>query len=416
MNLLQLHNQQRFQAIIEHASVGILVIDRNNRIVFANDFTIRLFQYDCIEDLVGKEFTVLVSKRYYDEHIQRLLKETYKKNAESELKVGTEIYGIRKDRTDIPVEISLSSYEENGERLFIAFLIDISIRMDIRSKLREQREELQSINKDLETLNSDLEKMVEIRTSKLKETLKELEQSRNELSEAFNKEKDLSNMKSSFVSLASHEFKTPLSTILSSSSLLQKYTTTEDQDKRDKHIQRIQSAVTNMNNILNEFLSLRRIESGKIETHVQSWNIPDIIKIQAQEMSGILKQGQKVVQTHLGKEHFEIDDALFRNVVINLLSNAIKFSGKNSNISIQTQIEKDTFTFKIKDEGVGIPPSDLKYIGQLFFRAGNVTNINGTGLGLHIVAQYIQILNGMMTIESEPNKGTIITIVFKKHG
>lgn len=406
-------SQKKYQAIFENASVGIIVIDKHKKIVLVNDFLYRLFKYNSKEEIINQDFNILISKRYYDDNVRKLLQEAFERGADKEIQVGTEIYGVRKDGAEIPVEVSLTSYKEGGEKFYLAFLIDITLRMEIRSTLREQRADLQRINKDMERLNADLEMMVEARTSKLRETMEELELSRNELTEALNKEKELGNMKNSFVSLASHEFKTPLSTILSSASLLSKYTTTEDQSKRDRHIQRIQSAVTNMNNILNEFLSLRRLEHGKMSANIASWNIPDIVKIQAQEMTGILKQGQKIVRTHRGDSHYEIDESLFKNVIINLLSNAIKFSGKNSTIYIDTQIENRIFTFQIKDEGVGIPPSDMKYIGQLFFRAGNATNINGTGLGLHIVAQYIEIMNGVMDIQSEPNKGTTITITFR---
>ena len=214
--------------------------------------------------------------------------------------MGRDLFGITKDGRELPLEISLSSYTNDQGTFSIAFISDITARIEVQEKLRSQRLELATMNKKMEALNGELEKMVEVRTSKLQETLEKLEASKDELSKALSKEKDLGDLKSAFVSMASHEFRTPLSTILSSASLLAKYRLTDEQDKRDKHVQRIKSSVINLNNILNEFLSLGKIEDGKIIAHESVFDIKELITGQINEMTEILKPGQTVHYEHSG--------------------------------------------------------------------------------------------------------------------
>jgi signal transduction histidine kinase len=219
-------------------------------------------------------------------------------------------------------------------------------------------------------------------------------------------------MKSAFVSMASHEFRTPLSTILSSASLLAKYKLTEDQEKRDRHIQRIKSSVINLNNILNEFLSLGKIEDGKITAHESVFDIKEFVSLQINEMNEILKPGQKVTYSHTGNNEVTLDEVLFKNILINLLSNAIKFSAENKPVFITTNVTDRKLTFSIKDKGMGISKKDQAHLCEIFFRAGNALNIPGTGLGLHIVAKYVEMMNGTIEIKSELDKGTEIILIF----
>jgi signal transduction histidine kinase len=212
--------------------------------------------------------------------------------------------------------------------------------------------------------------------------------------------------------MASHEFRTPLSTILSSASLLAKYKLTEEQPKRDKHVQRIKSSVINLNNILNEFLSLGKIEDGKILAHEIEFDIKDLIQQQINEMTEILKPGQKVNYNHKGKEIVNLDEVLFKNIFINLLSNAAKFSGENKDILISTNVNDNELKFTVSDQGIGISEKDQEHLCEIFYRASNAINIPGTGLGLHIVSKYVEMMNGKIEIKSELEKGTEINIIF----
>jgi signal transduction histidine kinase len=250
------------------------------------------------------------------------------------------------------------------------------------------------------------------RTKELEETLKALEESKSELEIALNKEKELSDLKTRFVSMASHEFRTPLSTILSSASLVAKYKQSEEQDKRDKHIQRIRSAVNNLTDILNEFLSIGRIEEGKVQANFSSFNVKEHIQLVCNEMTTILKKGQRFSYIHTGDPKVYLDLSLLRNVMINLLSNAIKFSPENAVINVSSQVDEKTIIIAVSDNGLGIPEDDKKHLFERFFRANNVTNIQGTGLGLHIVSKYVELMHGTIEVDSELEKGTTFTIQF----
>ncbi|MDP4284508.1 MAG: ATP-binding protein [Bacteroidota bacterium] len=411
MDKVLLREQEKFQAVIQNASLGILVINSFGNIVLANHFLLNLFGYSNEDDMIGKKLEILIPKRYHHKHISD--REQFKNHPSSRpMGIGRDLFGVKKDGTEIPVEISLSSYTNDQGIFSIAFISDITARIEIQNKLKEQSLQLASINNEMERLNEELEKKVEARTARLQETLQKLEASKEELSIALSKEKDLGDLKSAFVSMASHEFRTPLSTILSSTSLLAKYKLTDEQPKRDKHVQRIKSSVINLNNILNEFLSLGKIEDGKIIAHETVFDIQELISSQVTEMAEILKPGQKVTYNHVGKREVTLDEVLFKNILINLLSNAAKFSDEGKPILISTINNNTKLLFSIKDEGIGISEKDQEHLCEIFFRATNAVNISGTGLGLHIVAKYVEMMNGKIEIKSELEKGTVINLIF----
>lgn len=337
MDKILLGEQEKFRAVFQNAALGILVIDKKGSIVLANEFLLRLFEYEDEEELRGKKMEMLLPDRYRRIHVAD--RQHFSEHPTTRpMGMGRDLFGITKSGKELPLEISLSSYENIDGTFSIAFISDITAREEVQNKLKEQRKELAVINKKMEVLNEELEKKVEARTAKLKETLQKLENSKDELFKALSKEKDLSDLKSAFVSLASHEFRTPLSTILSSAILIGKYDSAEDQSKRDKHIQRIKSAVINLNNILDEFLSLKKIEEGRVTSNKSIFDIKHLIETQISEMAGIFKQGQQVNYIHTGKEEVMLDDVLFKNILINLLSNASKFSPDGKVINIFTTV------------------------------------------------------------------------------
>ena len=323
-----------------------------------------------------------------------------------------DLNAVRKDGEEFPVEVSLGHYTFGSEPFVIAYIIDISRRKEIEEMLLRQKLDLEKSNLEVEKLNDELEQKVIFRTFELKTTLQALEASKAEVEAALNKEKELSDLKTRFVSMASHEFRTPLSTILSSVSLVAKYKQAEEQDKRDKHIQRIKSAVNNLTDILNEFLSIGRIEEGHVQTNFSSFNIREQIQLVCNEMQTIMKPGQRFNYVHKGPQKVYLDLSLFRNVLINLISNAIKFSFEHSQIDIYTEVTENAILIRVKDYGLGIPDEDRKHLFERFFRAQNVTNIQGTGLGLHIVSKYVELMNGDIQVESELEKGTQFNIRF----
>ena len=227
---------------------------------------------------------------------------------------------------------------------------------------------------------------------------------------ALKKEKELGLLKSRFISIASHEFKTPLSTILSSAFLAKNYTQTEEQSKRNKHLHRITTSVNLLTDILNEFLNVGKIEEGKIFIKFESFDLIALAEDLIKYLSVNMKRGQNIRFNKLGERHVHLDINLIRNILINLLSNAIKYSSENSELELLISNDKNDITISVKDHGIGIPKEDLQHLMERFFRSSNVSNIPGTGLGLHIVNRYVEELKGTINIESEINNGTTVTI------
>jgi PAS domain S-box-containing protein len=409
------HGQEEFEALFQHATMGILVVNSKAEILLANNFLLLQFGYDNPGELTGKKIETLIPSRYQNKHVNQ--RDQYIMAPQPRpMGLGKDLFAVKKDGTEFPVEISLSNYTTQEGSFTIAFVIDITKRKESENSILQQQEQLSEINKRVEILNDELEEKVELRTKQLKEILRELELSKDELTNALSKEKELSDLKSRFVSMASHEFRTPLSTILSSASLVAKYTEAEEQENRNKHIQRIKSSVNNLTGLLNEFLSIGKIEDGKIIANNVNFNITELIISLCSEMETIAKPGQQIMYRHTGNEGIFLDPSLLRNVITNLLSNAIKFSSEGSIIEVESLVSEKAIVLHIKDNGLGISKDDQEHLFERFFRGTNVTNIQGTGLGLHIVGKYIEILGGEIEFESELEKGTKFIITLNNVG
>lgn len=385
---------ESLNALFEYTTEGIIIANQSGTIIRANPSSEKLFGYDKGE-LLNQKIEILVPSKFSHTHEKH--RDGYNKNPHPRsMGKGLDLYGKKKDGHEFPVEISLSHYKTNDEMFVIAFIID-------RTERKEAEERIKRVN-------AELELKVEERTKILKETLHQLEASKDELSAALEKEKELNDMKSRFVTMASHEFRTPLSTILSSASLIGKYKNTEEEEKRHKHVDRIKSAVTNMTLILNDFLSAGKLEEGKISVNLVSIDIPAYINESLNELSNFLKPGQVVNYSHQGDKNFVCDKQFLKNMVINLVSNASKFSSENKDIDITTVNTNDELQLIVKDSGMGIPADEQNDLFERFFRAKNALNIQGTGLGLSIVSKYVEVLKGTIKFESELNKGTTFYI------
>jgi PAS domain S-box-containing protein len=374
---------QEYEALFNNAAISIITVDHEGNILLANEFALKQFGY-LKEELVGNKIEILIPSRFNERHEKH--RGNYIKNNPHNRPMGTgmDLYATTKSGNEFPVEVSLSSYDTGKGRFSIAFISDISIRKKSESALVE--------------LNAELEQKVQERTQSLTEALK--------------KEKELNELKSRFVSMASHEFRTPLSTILSSAFLITKYPFSEEQSKRDKHIQRIVSSVNTLNGILNDFLSVGKIEEGRMQLRFEPFDIAALIKGLVSEMQSIAKKDQQIYFQHQGGKLVYLDPSLIKHIIMNLLSNAIKFSPENSTIQILTHFDTD-FTLSVRDSGIGISNEDQQHLFERFFRGTNASNIQGTGLGLHIVTKYSELMNGIVNFKSELNKGTEFTITFK---
>ncbi len=228
---------------------------------------------------------------------------------------------------------------------------------------------------------------------------------------ALTREKELNEMKSRFVTLASHEFKTPLSVILSSVSLIEKYPDTDMQDKRVKHIHRIKSNVNNLKQILNDFLSLEKLEGGIVHNDPQETNLQSLVGDTTRDIAEACKENQQIRLSTIGTPRpIPVDPHLLHNILNNLLSNAIKYSPACSLIDCTIEYRPDEVKIHIKDQGIGIPAADQPLLFQRFFRATNTGGIPGTGLGLSIVKKYLDLMGGTISLASTPITGLTSTL------
>lgn len=221
---------------------------------------------------------------------------------------------------------------------------------------------------------------------------------------ALAEEKGLNEMKSRFVSIASHEFRTPLSTINSSADLVEMMIESKQIGKIQKHVDRIKNSVSQLAEILNDFLSIDKIESGKVESHNTQFNLKVLLYDIISELEGIMKPGQAIRLNFAGPDQVVLDKNIVRNIVVNLLTNAIKFSSRE--ISVDSIVSDSGITITVIDKGIGIPKDEQKNLFDLFFRAKNATMIQGTGLGLHIVKRYLSLVGGEIKFESELGEGS----------
>jgi PAS domain S-box-containing protein len=396
-------------SLVENVAEGIIVADSKGIIRLANPSACRMFDYSD-QELSGSSIEMLIPMHMRSAHEKH--RDSFQaKPVNRVMGQGRDLKARKKSGDEFPVEISLSTYLQEGERFVIAFVIDISSRKEIEENMIRQQKQLEKVTSEMRKLNAELEAKVEERTMILKEALQKLEQSQEELSEALDKEKQLNEIKSRFVSMASHEFRTPLSTVLSSATLISKYVQSEDQSKRDRHIEKIIESVKHLNSLLEDFLSLGKLDEGKISAKKDRFNLKKLVSETLYEMTAQLKEGQQVNYVHQGEEEIRNDKLLFKNILINLLSNAMKFSDPGKTISIRCTIEADTIEISVEDQGIGISLEDQEHLFSTFFRAKNAFNIQGTGLGLHIIKRYIDLLEGTIQLESELDKGTKVTFI-----
>ena len=366
--------------LFQHAQNGILITDATGIITKANAAAEKMFGY-ATDELAGTEIQSLVANQ---------------NNLKSDLQTGK-----RKDGSEFPVEIKYSLLSSQNYILTIAFITDLSFINKSEYIIHQQRSEIQRLRAEEKELNVELEKRVRARTRLLEETLMQLESNREELKHSLEKEEELNEIKSRFISMASHEFRTPLATILSSTNLAAKYGKEGDYYKQEKHINRIKSSITHMTELMNDILSVSKVEEGIISIEPEVIDLPAFINTLIVDIKPLLKNGQLILFIHKGEKRMFTDKKILKNLLFNLLTNAIKFSNENQPIAIKTEIRENEICVSVKDEGIGIAEEDQKQLFRRFFRGENAVNIQGTGLGLYITVKYAELLGGRISFNSK---------------
>lgn len=398
-----------FDTLFEAVSEGVIVVDQHQKIKVVNSSTEAMFGY-AEGELLNASLDMLIPKKYkggHDAHFNSFLNAQEKR----QMGKGRDLYAAHKNGSVFPIEVGLNPFEMKGERYIMALVVDISLR---------KHQELEILE-----LNTKLENKVRERTKSLSETVDELEKMNQQLDEenkkrieaenkaknALKKERELNELKTKFLSMVSHEFKTPLSGILTSTMLLSKYKLTEQQEKREKHLSIIKNKVHYLNNILNDFLSVEKLEKGEIRYNITSFPIKTTIDEAIGGASLLLKKGQEII-CNSAIEEIEVqqDAKILELTFLNLLSNAVKYSPENTTISISVRQNNSDTTIQVKDQGFGIPEKDQKNIFQRYFRAENVLLNEGTGIGLNIVKSHLENLGGTITFTSQENVGSTFIV------
>lgn len=391
---------EMLDSLFRHATEGIVVVNAAGEIAMVNPRALNLFGYEMVEELIGKSIDILIPRRLIDKH-QDHRKSFMKTPSARKMGVGRDLLGVKKDGTEFPVEVSLSPFSTSEGQFVVSFIIDITER-------KKHEQALMEANDAIVRLNAELEARVELRTKELEQALAELSESKSDVLRALESERKLNELKSQFVTIASHEFRTPLATMMSSVSLISRYKLTEDDEKRQKHVRRIKSAINNLTEILNDFLSLGKLEEGLLTAVPIRFNLVDFCRELMEELKGVCAPGQSILYTHEGDEQVWADNQLLKNVIINVISNGIKYSHKD--IRFLTRVKDGRIYIEVQDYGIGIPAADLPHIFNRFFRANNSGNVQGTGLGLNIVKRYLELMNGDVRVESQEGEGTTFFI------
>lgn len=400
-------NQDVFNILFEAASEGVIVVDKAQIIVTANAAALEMFGYQD-KELVGEHLNILIPKNYKSNHSQHF--NSFLKHSEKrQMGHGRELFGVKKDGTEFPVEAGLNPFQINGESYVMSLVVDITVRNENQRRIHE--------------LNSELEDKITIRTGELRETVSNLEQEISKRKEAEKKikialkqEKELNELKTKFLSLVSHEFKTPLSGILTSATLAEKYTLGEQQEKREKHLRTIKNKVHYLNNILNDFLSLERLESGNVNYKYTSFSLNKLINEVIYNANVTLKYGQEIEYPRDQEDIILYQDEKIIDLILsNLIGNAIKYSPENSTIYFRVKSINNRIIFEVEDEGMGIPEKDQKHIFERYFRAENALLNQGTGIGLNIVKVHAENMSGKIYFKSTEGKGSVFTVELPNH-
>lgn len=402
MEIFKESEQESFRILFNAVSEGIVVVNPDQRIVAANAAANSMFGYPS-NSLVGNSLDILIPTKYHhthDAHFNSFMGARERRN----MGHGRDLYGRKKDGSNFPIEAGLNPFTVDGQKYVMAIVIDITNRKEQEAQILK--------------LNSELEEKIQERTKELKHTVKNLKQevvkrtqAEEQAKESLKKERELNDLKTKFLSLVSHEFKTPLSGILSSVNLIGKYTSTEQQEKRDRHVKIIQNKVKYLNNILNDFLSIERLETGKVSYNFTTFSLSKVLNEVLYDVNMLLKDGQRINYPHdIDETILQFDEKILELVLSNLIHNAVKYAPEGTSITLSGSVENNMLELEIKDEGMGIPKAAQKHIFNRYFRAENALLTQGTGIGLNIVKTHLENLGGTINFSSEEGVGSTFTI------
>ncbi|HEY9601513.1 MAG TPA: hybrid sensor histidine kinase/response regulator [Allocoleopsis sp.] len=278
-------------------------------------------------------------------------------------------------------------------------------------RLRQSEEQLQGLNEELERRVEEQTDELRQKNQSLQREIAERQRLEEELRNALAAEKELSDLKSDIISVVSHEYRTPLATILSSTELLERYSCQWPEEKRQRHFQRILSSVDRLTRLINDVLVFSKAEAGKLEFNPSPLDLVELCRELVEDSQLSMRVQHTINFTCEGSaREICLDDKLLRQILTNLLSNAVKYSPEGSQVQFDLIYRNDCVQIRIEDRGIGIPIKDQDRLFEAFYRSSNVGTISGTGLGLAIVKRCVDLHGGQIGVESEVGVGTTFTI------
>ena len=399
-------NSNIFTVLSEAVSEGLIVVNDERIIVATNKKTDKMFGY-LSEELIGQSLNILIPDSFsevHNNHVKDYVKDYCDAKRSRKTRVDRCLFGVRKNKQQFPVEVTLCPFTIYDNNYVLALAVD-------KTEIKEK-------DNQIHELNSHLEKKIKSKTQELRDTVamlkKEIKrrvEAEEKIKSALKKERELNDLKTKFLSLVSHEFKTPLSGILTSATLVGKYEEKEEQEKREKHLNTIIGEVRHLNGILTDFLSIERLEKGKEIYRFSDFSLSKVVNEVVYNANMLLKTGQHInyPQNIEGVTIYQ-DEKIFSLILTNLLYNSVKYSPENSAIDILVDYDDDKMAMTIKDQGIGIPKKDQKHIFKRYFRAENVLLNHGTGIGLNIIKGHIENLGGIIYFKSRVNNGSKFTV------
>jgi PAS domain S-box-containing protein len=362
------HANEAFQGILENAHDGIVLTHQRGQITHWNRQAELTFGWSR-DSVLGRDFTSIVfGSGSVPIPVTNLLSQNPNNDPPETSRIETT--AVRQDGTKFPLELSATSIHVNDQPEFGFFLRDITQRRkaeeEIRASLARQRE--------------------------------------------------LVDLKSSFVTMASHEFRTPLTTILSSTELLRFYGDRMPQQERENLHLSVESSVQRMTRMLDDVLLIGKSDAGMLECHPEPTDVRAFCASLVDEVSAATDSEKKIlppihlrIASDVGWAAF--DPKLLRHIFSNLLSNAIKYSPNGGTVEFDVAVQGSSLEFSVVDHGIGIPPEELNGLFESFFRASNAAEISGTGLGLAIVKRSVELHGGTITVSSVLSQGSRFVVL-----